>query len=236
MLVAFLAATTLAACVDTGGSDPQHPPPSPGGMGSVLELEREEYADGIAERVELSLMERELDVAGVTHRTLQTRWVSAGLTHACNLDMRLDLPNSAFGQQRRWRTPQMSSPSGRPELEVYQLVGAFGMPQVVELVDYVRSLLTCETYVDRQGDHVMLGEIALPGLDGVDAAFGFCERTAEVVFRGELTRETRHQCTVILGRDDVATRIQVDAEDLERARQVATEVAGVAARVLSSAW
>jgi hypothetical protein len=228
-----VSAAVLAACDSERDGVSRDSAASP--HATKLEWEGEFAAD-VGERIGQSLMGREPDVAGVRYYQLQTEWTAVALTSACNLDMDLSLPRSGYGRQRAWRSVERSTPSGTPRLEIHQFAAAFGMPEVAELIDYVPSLLTCETYRDRQGEHLMLGEVTLPDLEGVDAAFAFCEGTPESWFRGELQRETRHQCTVILGRDDIATRIRVDAEDLQYAREVATDLAGVAARVLGAAW
>jgi hypothetical protein len=58
----------------------------------------------------------------------------------------------------------------------------------------------------------------------------------EVWWRGELSAETRFWCVVLLGRDDIVTRLEVESDDLGRVRDVVGQLASVAAAVLVDAW
>jgi hypothetical protein len=51
-----------------------------------------------------------------------------------------------------------------------------------------------------------------------------------------LSAETRFWCVVLLGRDDIVTRLEVESDDLGRVRDVVGQLASVAAAVLVDAW
>jgi hypothetical protein len=95
-----------------------------------------------------------------------------------------------------------------------------------DVVGEIRARTTCRTYVSREGEPRLTGELTLPPLTGVDAQYVLCE---EIKGDGKIGA-----CTVFLGRGAVVSKVRVRAPSEAMARERATTIAKAAAERLAA--
>lgn len=210
---AALFATSCAASSD-GTAGPSRSPQASKFWDQGLQP-NEAFKPDAEDRVGAVLIGPKADIASAVEVPLEVVYMDDIVTSACGNRAGKGVYESRFGQRREWRGP---------DLGIRQFVGAFASVTARDAVAQSRTHLGCGEYVDRDGEHESLRVVDLPKPPGIDESVMFCE----------VLNRVNYVCIALLARDDIATRLSVQAKTEPRARQVMGTVVELAAQRLAA--
>ncbi|MEU7826019.1 hypothetical protein [Catellatospora sp. NPDC049133] len=123
------------------------------------------------------------------------------------------------------------------ETRVLQGVGSFNttVADAAVAVTELRDKATCESFMARDGRHVLIKVPDLAPVAGVDAAHLLCEELrGDKSGRGDEVRGAR--CTALLAREDVISVLCTIAPTREKAESLTRVAADLSAATLVKAW
>ncbi|WP_412740277.1 hypothetical protein [Krasilnikovia sp. MM14-A1259] len=172
---------------------------------------------GVEDRVEPALLPKDIGMPALEAVSLDVEGLDDVASGVCGLQRGNGVYEGMFGLRRQWRGKGVA---------VEQFVSAFGAITATKAIDQVKGSLACGSYRDRSGEHTEIATHPVDRFPNIDGSAMFCE-----------TLNARQRiCTVLLAREDMLSRVTVQADDHAVASSLANSVASRAASALEKAW